>query len=248
MEQGDSSTTKGGGRIPPYVSYKTFKTFIDDMATHNVPTRIDKSVLRRFNGSARAQLQTGLRFLDLVDAKDQPTDALRTLVAAHNSDLWPATLAAVLQDPYAVVMALDLAHVTDGQLREAFKTFPGTEEVLSKSRAFFLRAAKDAGIKLSPRIEQKAPRCTSPRRKAPNQNGAGAAADAAATPDAGARKPVKQVKTDNDKPNYGNVYDVLLSIWKPATMPKEVDAAVITLMRWLKTQEEEATSSSPAGA
>ena len=44
MSGGGAEQAKSVG-TPPYTSYRTFKTFIEDLREHGVPSRIDRSVL-----------------------------------------------------------------------------------------------------------------------------------------------------------------------------------------------------------
>ena len=127
---------------------------MEDLHSHGVlPQRIDRSVLNRFSGGVGNQLMTALRFLGLVDADDRPTDSLRSLVDAFGSDeQWQAALQAVIREAYVPVVAVGLESATPAQFVEAFRTYPGTEEVRRKSEVFFLNAAKDAGLPLTKRI------------------------------------------------------------------------------------------------
>ena len=55
--------------MPSPSSTATFKTFIEDLHEHGVPSRIDRSVLTRFSGIVGTQLMHALRFLSLVEDK-----------------------------------------------------------------------------------------------------------------------------------------------------------------------------------
>ena len=66
--------TRSSG-TPPYTSYRTFKTFIEDLHQHGVPSRIDRSVLTRFSGVVGTQLMRALRFLGLIEEEGRPTAA-----------------------------------------------------------------------------------------------------------------------------------------------------------------------------
>ena len=74
--------TRSSG-TPPYTSYRTFKTFIEDLHEHGVPSRIDRSVLTRFSGIVGTQLMHALRFLGLIEDDGRPTERLKGLVKAH---------------------------------------------------------------------------------------------------------------------------------------------------------------------
>ncbi len=95
-------------RTPPYTSYRTFKTFIEDLRDEGVPSRIDRSVLTRFSGVVGAQLTHALRFLGLIDDDGRPTGRLRELVKAQEAGRWPEALRDLLRQDYAPIFAIDL--------------------------------------------------------------------------------------------------------------------------------------------
>ncbi len=154
--QTDGVTVKGRGTTPPYIPFRTFKTFLQDLEEHGVPGRVDSTALKRFAGGVARQLKTALRFLNLVDADDHPTDDLKALSGAFGREGWPAALSGLLRAHYSPVLSrIDLSSATPGQLRDAFKDgFGGNanEGVLRKSELFFLQAAQEAGIPISKRI------------------------------------------------------------------------------------------------
>jgi Family of unknown function (DUF5343) len=158
--------TRSSG-TPPYTSYRTFKTFIEDLHEHGVPTRIDRSVLTRFSGIVGTQLVHALRFLGLVEDDGRPTERLKALVNAYATDRWPQTLLATLEHEYAPMFAIDLATATPSHFNEAFrKAFPAADAVVQKCVTFFLYAVNDAGVKISGRVlKGRKPRSLTPRRK-----------------------------------------------------------------------------------
>jgi len=165
--QGTPGTPRG--HRPPYVSYPSFKTLIGEFHDHDIPTRIDRSVLTRFSGIVGTQLLTALRFLSLIDERNAPTDRLRELVAAHGTNNWSQALLAILHEEYGPMFQLDLAAATSSHFAETFrKAYPGSDAVSQKCVAFFLGAAKDAGIALSDRVlkgrKPRSPNGSSPRR------------------------------------------------------------------------------------
>ena len=92
--------TRSSG-TPPYTSYRTFKTFIEDLHEHGVPSRIDRSVLTRFSGVVGTQLMHALRFLGLIADHGRPTQRLTELVNAHAAGNWPEKLLELLRQEYA---------------------------------------------------------------------------------------------------------------------------------------------------
>ena len=144
--------TRSSG-TPPYTSYRTFKTFIEDLHEHGVPSRIDRSVLTRFSGIVGTQLMHALRFLGLVEDDGRPTERLKGLVKAHATGHWPEMLLETLGDEYAPMFAIDLQTATPSHFNEAFRrAFPAADAVVQKCVTFFLYAANDAGVKISGRV------------------------------------------------------------------------------------------------
>jgi hypothetical protein len=158
--------TRSSG-MPPYTSYRTFKTFIEDLHEHGVPSRIDRSVLTRFSGVVGTQLMHALRFLGLIEDDGRPTERLKGLVKAHGTGSWPERLLELLGHEYAPMFAIDLETATPSHFNEAFrKAFPAADAVVQKCVTFFLYAANDAGVRISGRVlKGRKPRSLTPRRK-----------------------------------------------------------------------------------
>ncbi|MBG0802969.1 DUF5343 domain-containing protein [Methylocystis sp. H4A] len=156
--------TQTRGRVAaPYIAYQTLKTFIAPLKEHVVPNRIDKSLLRSFSGAVQGQLMTALKFLKLMEDDGRPTDALKSLVAAYGTDEWQGALYTVLGSSYPQMFVLPLASVSPSEFGEAFKkAYPCEGETLSKGVRFFLNAATEAGVHLSPFLTKGAkPRASS---------------------------------------------------------------------------------------
>jgi hypothetical protein len=150
-------------RVPPYVSYKSLKTLIEDIRTQGFPSHVDKDVMKRFSGSVRAQLMTALRFLKLVNDSNEPTPSLSALVDAKQPDEWKSALKAVLDSSYGPIMEVNLVQATPTALTKEFKErYKAKDDVIEKCIRFFVQASKDAGIELSKRITD-ATRTRSPR-------------------------------------------------------------------------------------
>src|SRR5271167_2778706 len=164
---GGSSEQAKSVRTPPYTSYRTFRTFIEDLRENGVPSRIDRSVLTRFSGVVGSQLTHALRFLGLIEGQGRPTERLRALVKAHGAGRWPEALSELMRQEYAPIFAIDLEAATPSHFNEAFrKAFPAADAVVQKCVTFFLYAANDAGVKISGRVlKGRKPRSLTPRRK-----------------------------------------------------------------------------------
>ena len=141
-------------RLPPYISYRTFRNFIDGLQ-QGIPARIDRSYWgERLSGSTGIQLMGALRFLGLVDTNGIPNDRLKQLVAAKG-DKRAEILREITSETFAFLLlsSFDLQTATFAQLQEVFHyTFQLTGDVSRKCIKFFLALASDAEIPLSPFI------------------------------------------------------------------------------------------------
>ena len=227
MPGGGSEQAKST-RTPPYTSYRTFRTFIEDLREHGVPSRIDRSVLTRFSGVVGSQLMHALRFLGLIEDHGRPTQRLRELVNAHGAGHWPEKLLELLRQEYAPMFAIDLETATPSHFNEAFRrAFPAADAVVQKCVTFFLYAANDAGVKISGRVlKGRKPRSLPPRRK-----------------HAAAPAPAKEVEaaTSSPRPDAFGVEgkkpsEILLLHLDPNEMDNEQQAAVWTLMKYFKAR------------
>jgi hypothetical protein len=168
MSRGSSERAKAHG-TPPYTSYRTFRSFIDDLREHGLPSRVDRSVLGRYSGIVGTQLMHALRFLGLIDADGRPTKRLGELVSADAAGGWPDALRDLLRQAYAPLFAIDLEAATPSHFNEAFRrAFPAADAVVQKCVTFFLYAAADAGVRISGRVlKGRKPRPLTARRRRP---------------------------------------------------------------------------------
>jgi Family of unknown function (DUF5343) len=223
------------GAIPPYVPFPSLKSFIQNASQQGLANRIDRSVLTNFSGSTQTQLITALRFLGLIDVKGHPTDRLETLVRASGTDEWSNALAAALRDRYPTLFGeFDLARATPNQFGERFRsTFPGSDAVQRKAVTFLLGAAQDAKISVSPHItKNKKPRTVSSvgRRRGPRSTPSRTSIDPVII------DPVAVNGSGAGVPKAPNAYE-LLAVFDPSDMNPDEQAAVWTLIQYLKRKE-----------
>src|SRR5271163_1766138 len=219
MLSGSSERARSTG-TPPYTSYRTFKTFIQDLDEHGVPSRIDRSVLTRFSGVVGTQLMHALRFLGLIEGHGRPTQRLKELVNAHSAGHWPEKFLELLRQEYAPMFAIELETATPSHFNEAFrKAFPAADAVVQKCVTFFLYAVNDAGVKISARVlKGRKPRSLTPRKKP--SSGQAKTADA----EAGTSQPQPVTsRIEGKKPS-----EILLMHLDPNEMDDEQQAAVWT--------------------
>ncbi|HJX12269.1 MAG TPA: DUF5343 domain-containing protein [Dehalococcoidales bacterium] len=151
------TTGKGHKHLPPYVSYRTFRNFIDRLQ-QRMPSRIDRSYWSEMlSGSTGTQLMAALKFLGLIDTNGKPAERLSALVAARGEPR-TALLREVVSSAFGFVLngSLDLESATYSQLEEVFHlTFQLTHDVNRKCVKFFTALAGDAGMTLSPFITRR---------------------------------------------------------------------------------------------
>ena len=226
MPRGRSENAKTV-RTPPYTSYRTFKTFIEDLREHGVPSRVDRSVLTRFSGVVGMQLTHALRFLGLIEDEGRPTPRLRQLVSAENAERWREALLDLLRREYAPMFAIDLESATPSHFHDTFrKAFPAADAVVQKCVTFFLYAANDAGLTISGRVlKGRKPRRPAPRRKfvAPPPAQAFEVAPPSSPPEGS--------RIDGKKPS-----EILLMLLEPQAMDDAQQAAVWTLLKYFRAK------------
>jgi hypothetical protein len=232
----DQEQDAGGNGVSPYIAFQSMKTFVQNLKPHKLPNRIDRSLLQNFAGTVQGQLIATLRFFDLIDAKGIPTEALERLHQAYDTDQWPVVLGDLLKKSYPAIFEIGLATASPGQFSEAFRNaFGGAEAVQRKSRTFFLNAARDAQVEISQHItKNKKPRSmpTSGRRRAARPTPTRTAATPSTDPPAVNTNGLDAATT----PRAPNAYQ-LLAVFDPSDMSPDEQAAVWTLIQYLKRKE-----------
>lgn len=154
--------------VPPYVPYKTFINFLDNLR-QGIPQRIDRSIapFRSMSGALQGQVRLTLEYLYLITDSGDITAGLSHLVHSEGIKREQA-LKEILMRAYPFIFenGLELERATQRQLEERFAQTGATGDTLRKCVAFFLNAAKGAGIKVSPHIKKvRGPRAAKSRRK-----------------------------------------------------------------------------------
>lgn len=153
----------------PYIPFRTFTSFIANMHG-KVPIQIDASVLTTMSGTARSQLLSALRSLDLIETDGTVKDSLKQLSDAYNTENWKPELRKLLNRAYARVLnGINITAATPAMLRDRFKNFGGVEgKTIDSAIRFYLGALKEAEVPFSSHlvVRQRAPRGSVPRRRA----------------------------------------------------------------------------------
>lgn len=139
---------------PPYLPYKTIGTFLDSLKVA-LPQRIDRSLMKSMSGGMQSALMLALAYLDLINAETGAiTEKLNRLIHSEGAER-QKVLQEILTATYPFIFkdGLQLERATSSQLEERFKNSGLSGDTLRKSVTFFLKAAKDAGLKVSPHIK-----------------------------------------------------------------------------------------------
>jgi len=149
---------KGRKHLPPYVSYRTFHNFVQQLQEQSMPSRIDRSYWGDLlSGSNGTQLMAAMRFLKLIDANGKPMEYLKALASARGEQR-TRHLNLIVSESYHFVFSgsLDLGSATYSQLEEVFQnTFQLTDDVCRKCVKFFIAIASDSGMVVSPHITKR---------------------------------------------------------------------------------------------
>lgn len=214
---------------PPYTTIGAFVSLLNKLRDTGVPSRIDPSVFGNASGSVSYSVIAALKFLRLIDDDGKPSKAFTGLVKATD-DARPALLAQVIRDGYPSLFggALDLTNATAAEFDEHMrKEFDVQGSTVDKIATFFILAAKQAGIELSPHL----------------------AARKSVSGSSSSKKSAKQRKRDDQTP-ADDVNDTppppitekaleyrLVDLMSEAAGDAEVMGAIIKVITFLKTRE-----------
>jgi|SRR5579872_2252140 len=155
----------GAKTIPAaYCSFKTFLSVVDSLG-QGVPKRIDRTMWRSYSGVVQSQIMMALRFFNLVDDEDRPTQALHRLVDAPH-DKRPEQIGALLRYAYNDIVEHDLTKTTPKMLDEMMENYHVNGDTKRKAVSFFLQAARFADLPMHPLLSGVIRNSTSrPKRK-----------------------------------------------------------------------------------
>lgn len=137
---------------PPYASYRSFSSLMNELREHEVmPAAIDRSLLSRRSGSEQSALIAALKWFKLIDEVGIPTKLLEDFIAA-DEDAAKAMLKDMVVTAYGQITdgTFNLRGATTSLLADQFRQYDIGGSTLAKSVTFFLSAAKDAGVVVSP--------------------------------------------------------------------------------------------------
>ncbi len=138
--------------LPPYITFASLLHFIDSLK-RGIPGQVDRSLMKTMSGSMQAQMMSALKYLHMVDANGNE-DTLTRLVNSEGPER-TSTLQDVLKTSYPFLFnGFDLTRATSSQFRQKFTEVGATGDSVRKCISFFLNAAKEAEIEVSPYITE----------------------------------------------------------------------------------------------
>jgi hypothetical protein len=146
----------------PYLPFKTFSGALDAL-NHGVPPIIDRSIWRTQPGGIQGQIMGALRFFNLIDDANRPTENLRRLIEKREHR--QAAIRALLEWGYAKLIAGDLTKMTAKMLEDGIEQYGVSGETKKKAVTFFLQAARFADLPLSPYLQAQIRATPGTRRK-----------------------------------------------------------------------------------
>ena len=163
-------------RAPPYVSYKSWETFLDrvrrEVLPLPLPQRFDTSVWRRlsFSGSTESAIKSCLIFLELTTVDYRPSQRMERLVATDSDEERQSILRSLVEERYRPVLGdIDLLRATRGEVRNAFLRAGSGPETSDKAVSFFVSFSQEAGIGLHPQLTSRVPTARARRRVSPER-------------------------------------------------------------------------------
>src|SRR5260370_23357746 len=134
---------------PPYISYRTFSGFSERLGT-GMPSRVDRSVMSSLSGSNQSQLMAALRYLGLISPNGLPTEKLSMLMNSEDAKFQRGMREVLLSSYPFLFKGFDLQKATFDELRGKFAGAGLSAALVRKCVAFFLPAAKHAGLQVPP--------------------------------------------------------------------------------------------------
>jgi len=154
-----------GRGIPPYIGWATWNRLVQAMKTF-IPPRLDRSYFNSlgFSGTQYSQAIRAFLFLRLTDENRKPTEKLRRLVMGNDNERKDILKSAVEEAYQSFFANPGPRDATLGDL-ESYLRSQGAKGTIDKCVTFFLAAAKEAGIPLSPQLSGEFTRKTGRRTR-----------------------------------------------------------------------------------
>lgn len=213
-EKDDDATTV------PFGSFATFWNYVTGLTGSELPTHFDRSLLVGKSGTDQKVILAGLKFFDLIDSSDNKIDPGLAALADAAPEERNRILESLLQTKYTDAFGVSEANGSPQQLHESFEqSFGVTGDTRRKAATFFLHAAKQAEISVSPNFTKV-------------RSGSGRVKRAAT----GAKKSAKKrASTKTTTASGGSEYE--LSLESGGEIRVSIDVDLMVLMRHAEDRE-----------
>lgn len=135
----------------PYISFGSLLRVLEALRRSRPPDSEARQFIQDMDKTRATHRIAALRFIGLLDADGMPTPALATILDAIGTTAWPDVLAQTLRTAFRPLIAFDLANMSLTEFQTEFaRHYAGSDTVRRKSRTFFVHAAIQAKIPLSP--------------------------------------------------------------------------------------------------
>lgn len=143
---------------PPYTTYKTYKSFIEQMKQDGLPSQIDRSLLPRMSGSGQSALISTLKALNLIDENGVTSAELHMIVEKEEDEAAEA-LDSVARKTYSFLFSsgVNLKRATAKQVEELFRSQGIGGSTVDRAIHFYVALADDLGWSVSPHVKNRKP-------------------------------------------------------------------------------------------
>lgn len=204
---------------PPYVPFRTLLSALDGMVDV-IPNQVDRSLWPSYSGAIQGQLLATMRFLHLIDEKGFPTESLRALV---NPSTRQVKLAELLKAAYPDVFEKDPERMSPKQLRDILGSFGISGSTLDRAVAFFVHAARYAGIPLSPHLTAGTRQSRTARKLRSINNIRASTVSSTDITDGASQKPEKEANSVSVKLQSGGTVTLVVDASLIAMSDEEID-------------------------
>lgn len=136
---------------PPYLSFQTFWNFLGDLSAKPLPPKLDRSIMGSKSGTDQNNIMSALQAFGLIDGEGAIQPGM-THFAKADADQRKEILASLVRTFYSAPLNVSSNNGTPADLDEVFKNDLGqaSGDTRRKAISFFLHAAREADLTLSP--------------------------------------------------------------------------------------------------
>ncbi len=132
---------------PPYVAFRTFMDALDHLQLMGVKGPLNRESCGAIGRETWYHLRSTFRLLHLINDQDMPTADLFSLLNDRKG-----MLSKILSQHYPELFGIDLSKFTKSRFNGVLRSYWANGDTRDRARRFFLNAARESGIKLSPQL------------------------------------------------------------------------------------------------